>query len=120
MQNFFRRWHESTENATAAGFIDIYQLRLVRESNSRLLDVLNDRMLAKRFQQNVAQLETLAREIVAESGLPARPPGRRWIAPTVARNAFESAFDVIRTQARPEVDVNATRPKLARQARTVV
>ena len=119
MQDFFRRWHESTEHTTADGFIDISSIDLVRESNARLLDNLNDREFAKRFEQNIAQLETLAAEIVAESGLPANPPGKSWSLPTVMPNAFESVFDVIRTTSKSKSEGNAPPPMGLHKARSL-
>ncbi len=92
MQDFFRQWHEATKNIKVGGTIDISQIPLVREANQRLKDPLTDSQFMTRFGLNVAQLETLGREIVEYSGLPLNPPRQRKANPRVTQAAFESVF----------------------------
>ena len=83
MQDFFRRWHESTKHATRSGIVDISQMPIIRETNQRLKERLSDAEFFPRFAANLAQLEKLADEIIAESSLPTStpfaPPSHRLI-----------------------------------------
>ena len=96
MQVFFRKWHEATDGTEAEGYVDISDVPIVREMNTRLLDDLAGGKFFKRFAANLAQMQTLACEIVAHSGishdLPFRPSARAEVRP----NAFGPVFDNIR------------------------
>ena len=92
MQDFFRQWHTATEHQPATGTVDISSIPLVRESNQRLLDNMNDSTFHKRFAANLAQLQTLACEIVEQSGLPLTPPFGRSSLPAVRVNSFATVF----------------------------
>jgi len=75
MQEFFRDWHEQTKDQPRTdGVIDISQMELIREMNARLIEPLDSKSFQQRFAANVAQLETLAHEIVNESGLDVEAP----------------------------------------------
>ena len=69
MQDFFSQWHDATERDEAGGCIDISQVPIVRESNSRLLEQMSNGQFAQNFSNAVAQLETLCVEIVKQSGM---------------------------------------------------
>lgn len=92
MQEFFRQWHEATDGQPAVGTVDISQIPLVRESNQRLLDEMDNSTFFKRFASNVGQLETLACDIVEQSGLKVQVPFGRSTLKTVRPNAFETVF----------------------------
>ncbi len=95
MQEFFRRWHEETKDIPACGTIDISQVPLIRESNTRLLEAMNNRTYFQRFAANLAQLETLACEIVEHTGLAVDVPFRRSRSSMVVHDAFEPVFQSI-------------------------
>ena len=57
MQDFFRQWHAATDGQPVIGTVDISQIPLVRESNQRLLDEMDNSTFFKRFASNVGQLE---------------------------------------------------------------
>lgn len=92
MQEFFRTWHEQTSGRDASGTVNISQIPLIWTANQRLLEDLDSRAFYKRFAANLAQLETLGCEIIAESGINVRIPFRRSKPPRVIENAFESVF----------------------------
>jgi len=92
MQAFFRQWHAATDGVPVQGTVDISQIPLVRESNQRLLDDMNDRTYHQRFAANLQQLETLGCEIVEQSGLNVSVPFGRTTSSMVRANSFESVF----------------------------
>lgn len=99
MQDFFRQWHAATDGQPVIGTVDISQIPLVRESNQRLLDEMDNSTFFKRFASNVGQLETLACEIVEQSGLTVQLPFGRSTLKTVRPNAFATVFaQTIRTE----------------------
>ena len=93
MQRFFRTWHQATDAAHAHGMVDISQVKLVRESNRRLLDDLDDKEFMRRFQINLKQLETLACEIVEHSGLTVKTPFQRSTLPEIWQDTFEAVLN---------------------------
>ena len=92
MQDFFRKWHEVTKDVEAGGTVDISQMPLIRESNQRLKDQMTNGQFNKRFGINLAQLETLCCEIVAQSGLAIDPPFRKSAESIVRHGGFDSIF----------------------------
>lgn len=92
MQDFFRQWHDATDGNPVSGLVDISQIPLVRESNQRLLDDMDNSTFFKRFASNVAQLETLACEIVDQSGLKVTAPFSRTQSSNIRSHSFESVF----------------------------
>ena len=92
MQDFFRKWHESTQGVEANGTVDISQMPLIRESNQRLKDNMTNGQFSKQFGLNLAQLETLCCEIVSQSGLAVNPPFKRSTMPEIRPGAFDSIF----------------------------
>ena len=92
MQDFFRQWHAATENRDLRGTIDISQIPLVREMNTRLLENMDNGAFFERFASNVGQLETLSCEIVDQSGLNITPPFGRSSRAAVRANSFQSVF----------------------------
>lgn len=105
MQDFFREWHEHTKDDPRAGSINISEMPIIRESNTRLLDDMNSREYFHRFAANVAQLETLCCEIVDQSGLQITPPFRRSEGADIRTDAFEQVFNPIPHANQPEVEL---------------
>lgn len=112
MQDFFRQWHEATESRTLDGAINISEMPIIREMNQRLVDEMNTSTYFRQFEANVQQLETLAQEIVEQSGLNVRVPVRRSTA-SVRRDAFQPVFHPA-TRARPQSESDA--PEVSRAA----
>ena len=108
MQEFFRKWHESTEGMEATGTVDISQIPLIRESNQRLKDNMTNGQFSKQFGLNLAQLETLCCEIVSQSGLKVKPPFKKSRVSGIRLEAFESIFtstiETPKSPIRPELD----------------
>lgn len=102
MQDFFRQWHHATENAESSGNIDVSEMPIIREMNSRLLEEMSGPQFFDRFAANVAQLETLAREIVEQSGLNVECPFHRKAIPSVRSDAFERVFHPRQNSTQPE------------------
>lgn len=92
MQDFFRQWHAATEGQDLRGIIDISQIPLIREMNTRLLEEMNSGTFFKRFASNLGQLETLCCEIVEQSGLNVQVPFHASTLATVKPNSFASVF----------------------------
>lgn len=92
MQDFFRQWHAATEGKDLQGVVDISQIPLIREMNTRLLEEMNNGTFFSRFASNLGQLETLCCEIVQESGLNIQVPFRASTLATVRPNSFASVF----------------------------
>ena len=67
-------------------------LPLIREMNQRLLQDMSNRTFFKRFGANLAQLKTLACEIVDQSGIDVSVPFRRSTASGIIENAFATVF----------------------------
>jgi flavin-dependent dehydrogenase len=93
MQGFFRQWHERTEHSQMGGTVDIAEIPLIREMNERLKETMSNGDFTRRFAANVAQLQTLACEIVAHSGLDVPVPCRRSSHGLVRQNAFHAVFE---------------------------
>ena len=92
MQDFFRQWHEATQDVQAGGIVDISQIPLIREMNQRLKDEMDSKTFFKRFAANLAQLETVACEIVEHSGLAIEVPVRKPNHPLVRPGGFEGVL----------------------------
>lgn len=92
MQDFFGKWHDATAHDEAGGCIDISQVPIVRESNSRLLEQMSNGQFAKNFSNAVAQLETLSVEIVKQSGMNIDVPFRPSSKTSIHHDAFERVF----------------------------
>ena len=92
MQAFFREWHAATIDRPLTGVINISEIPIIREMNKRLVEDMNNGVYTRRFESNVCQLELLASEIVAESGLNARVPGTRSGAVSLTRDCFAKVF----------------------------
>jgi flavin-dependent dehydrogenase len=92
MQDFFRRWHEATKEIAASGTVDISQIPLVRETNQRLKDELNNAQFTAQFGMNVIQLETLCCEIVEQSGLEIKHPFQKTNRSQTRQKSFETVF----------------------------
>jgi hypothetical protein len=92
MQSVFRKWHETTKDSTATGLINISEMRIIREMNTRLLDEMSNPEFFRQFAINLAQLETLGCEIVEQSGLDVVAPFRASSAAVVRPHAFEPVF----------------------------
>ena len=93
MQAFFRQWHEATDGRPANGTINISQMPIIRAMNTSLLEERSRGEFLRQFATNVAQLETLCCEIVAQSGLDATPPFQQSTQPEVMPDAFEHVFE---------------------------
>ena len=94
MQSFFQQWHQETEGLEATGCVDISQMPIIREMNSRLKDELTGGSFFKRFDLNLKQLQTLACEIVELSGLNApQRPFSASNATSIQSSSFQSIFD---------------------------
>jgi len=92
MQEFFLTWHHKTDGQDVQGTIDISAIPLIRESNARLLDDMDNRTFIRRFADNLEQLKTLACEIVDQSGLPISVPFESSSSESIERNAFDAVF----------------------------
>ncbi|MCP4080610.1 MAG: halogenase, partial [Planctomycetaceae bacterium] len=88
MQEFFREWHEQTKDIPASGIVNISEMPIIREMNQRLKDQMDNRTFAKQFAANLAQLENLGCEIVAQSGVAATPPFKKSTNPSIRQDAF--------------------------------
>ena len=110
MQDFFRQWHAATDGRPLSGTVDISQIALIHEMNSRLLEDMSDGAFFKRFADNLRQLETLGCEIVDQSGLNIRPPFRRSGGNTIHSNSFSTVFNPtskLREKSREISDCNS-------------
>lgn len=96
MQAFFRKWHAATDGVASTGQVNISEMPIIREMNQRLKEDFAGGKFFERFELNVKQLETLACEIVAESGLSVDAPFERSESQQVRPNAFEKIFESIR------------------------
>ena len=93
MQEFFRQWHLATEGQSANGYVNTTEIPIIGEMNSRLKEDLSGNEFFKQFALNVDQLETLALEIVAKSGLRVEMPFQPSVSPKIRMNAFDSIFE---------------------------
>jgi flavin-dependent dehydrogenase len=92
MQEFFLKWHHATDGQDLRGTIDISGIPLVRESNRRLLEELDNRGFIRQFTSNLEQLQTLACEIVEQSGLAVAVPFQRSSLQSVEKDAFKGVY----------------------------
>lgn len=104
MQEFFRQWHQRTEGQSASGYINISEMPIIREANSRLVEELKGNRFFVQFERNVAQLELLAREIVQASGESFSLPD----APNTDPNIRELAFEGIQNATQMEHELEAS------------
>lgn len=93
MQDFFREWHADTADLGATGTVNISEMPIIREMNTRLLEERARGEYFRQFATNVAQLETLACEIVEQSGINVTHPFRRHSQEGVRPKAFQQIFD---------------------------
>jgi flavin-dependent dehydrogenase len=93
MQDFFRTWHRQSTDAEPNGRIDISSMPIIRKSNERLLEDLDDRAFGRQFADNVNQLETLMWEIVDHSGIEIDAPFKRTQHPRAIQHAFQHVFN---------------------------
>ena len=96
MQEFFREWHEQTKDIPASGIVNISEMPIIREMNQRLKDQMDNRTFAKQFAANLAQLENLGCEIVAQSGVAVTPPFKKSTNPSIRQDAFAHVFESLR------------------------
>ena len=111
LQDFFRRWHSETEGQAASGYIETTQIPILREMNERLVESLPGSRFFQTFEQNINQLEKVASEIVAQSGLPVSFPIELKSSTSVRPNAFEPIFDLTSThvdQAESKTELEMT------------
>ncbi|MEM9354147.1 MAG: hypothetical protein AAGA92_14150 [Planctomycetota bacterium] len=106
MQMFLRDWSEQTKHDATAGSINVSEIPLIRQSNSRLLEPLEGRRFYEQFASNVEQLETLCCEIVESSGLGVEHPYRKSTRRTVMADGFQQVFSPI-PRAAPAEPVSA-------------
>ena len=92
MQDFFREWHEATKGRPATGCVNISEMPIIREMNQRLKDDLAGVKFYQRFAANVAQLQTLAVEIVRESGLKTSVPFAVSSSKLIRQDGFDRIF----------------------------
>lgn len=111
MQVFFREWHEKTKDLPLTGLVNISEIPLVREMNQRLKDEMDTRTYNTQFSANLAQLKTLAVEIVEYSGLPTKAPYARSGRADIRQNAFENVFETISKQLESETTEETTSPE---------
>ena len=104
MQDFFRVWHQQTEGQDAGGSINISDIPIVRNMNAQLKDNLSRPEFYERFEQNLQQLETLACEIVAHSGIDIEVPFGKSKDPSINTEAFQPIFDSTLKQDLSEAD----------------
>ncbi len=102
MQDFFRQWHHATEDAESSGSINVSEMPIIRETNTRLLEEMSSPQFFNRFNANVAQLQTLACEIVEQSGVNVACPFHRHSTDSVMNHAFEHVFNPKENLARSE------------------
>ena len=95
MQEFFRQWHEHTQDDTASGCINISEMAIIRAMNTRLLEEMSSREFYRRFGLNVAQLETLCCEIVQQSGISVPHSWQPSDHPEVMQDVFEHVFEPV-------------------------
>ena len=93
MQDFFRQWHQQTEGQEAGGYINISEMTIIREMNSRLKESLTSPEFFERFELNLQQLETLACEIVAHANMDQEVPFTKSKQLSVNAGAFQPIFD---------------------------
>ena len=77
MQDFIKRWHREHGKHASSGCVDISQMPLIREMNSRLTESLSSPEFYRRFDANLKQLETIACEIIDHSGVVVNHPYHR-------------------------------------------
>ena len=94
MQQFFLTWHRATENRPHDGYVNISEMPLIREMNERLKADLSRGAYNERFATNLAQLQTLAGEIVAASGLEVDVPFATPTNEQVRRGGFQQLLGV--------------------------
>ena len=98
MQNFFRKWHEETSSMKAGGYVDISRIPVIREMNSQLKEQLAGNSFFQRFDLNVKQLQTLACEIVEQTGLhTAHRTFAKSTLSAIKKDAFQNIFDATST-----------------------
>ena len=108
MQDFFRQWHAQTEGHEAGGCINISEMPIIREMNSRLKESLAGSEFYRRFELNLQQLETLAGEIVAHSGIELEVPFAKSRESAISVESFQQIFDSTMAKEFVRSDSSAT------------
>ncbi|MEC8338231.1 MAG: tryptophan 7-halogenase [Planctomycetota bacterium] len=104
MQDFFSRWHRVHGKQEGSGCVDISQMPLIREMNSRLRESLSSPDFFRQFEANLQQLETIACEIIEHSGVAVDHPFRRGKHALVQSDTFARVLAPLpRPQVKPEV-----------------
>ena len=92
MQDFFRQWNEETRTKPLTGLVNISEVPIIREMNQRLKDEMSWFEFNKQFAANLYQLQTLAAEIVEQSGINVAFPFPLKRGPRIKTNSFENVF----------------------------
>ncbi len=108
IQDFFRTWSQHCKANDVNGSINISAVPLIREYNARLAAGFSNREFRQGFEESARQLETLAHEIVAASGLNVDVPFPRH-KEGVVHNAFDSVFNP-QPREMPLSEAEATSP----------
>ena len=106
MQDFFRQWHRATDGWPANGSVNISEMPIIREMNSRLKEELRGGKFFEQFDLNLKQLQTLGCEIVAQSGLDLEPPFPASTNSQIRRSAFDDIFQWTNVFADEDADVS--------------
>ena len=93
MQSFFQTWHAETEGQPADGYINISNMPIIRKMNARLKEEFSRPEFFERFELNLQQLETLATEIAAASGVKMTTPWKGSNSDAIKQNSFQAVFD---------------------------
>ena len=107
MQSFFQTWHAETEGQPADGYINISGMPVIREMNARLKEEFSRPEFFERFELNLQQLETLATEIVAASGVKMTTPWKDSNSDAIKQNSFQAVFDSTQHVAEQQEEVLA-------------
>lgn len=92
MQEFFREWHQQTEGQECdLPMVNISEIPLVFESNSRLVEQFTNREYRNQFGNNLKQLEAIAIEVVKHSGISFQLPCQ-YPRLGVQEGSFDSLF----------------------------
>lgn len=108
MQKVFRAWHQQIPSWESTGTIDAWDMPVIIETNRSLLDNLDNKAYARRFKENVAQMETIFWEIIDKSGVDCDVPLRRRRHKHAKKGTFDVLFEA--TARRLEEDPAAAEP----------
>ena len=107
MQSFFQTWHAETEGQPADGYINISNMPIIRKMNARLKEEFSRPEFFERFELNLQQLETLATEIVAASGVKMTTPWKGSSSDAIHHDAFQAILDSTQHTSDPQEEVLA-------------